>query len=205
MKIIGVSGGIGSGKSMVCKIFATLGIPIYVADDRAKWLLNNDELLKNKVIKLLGIESYTPEGMYDRTWVAAQVFNNPTLLQALNAIVHPRVYEDTEEWAKQNANKPYVIKEAALFKKAGEGNNLDFLVVVTAPIELRVARVKQRDPQRSEQEINDIIARQMPDDKRLENADFVILNDEAHLLIPQVLSLHQQFLNSDTTNEDTAN
>ena len=76
---------------------------------------------------------------------------------------------------------------------------------MTAPIELRVARVKQRDPQRSEQEINDIIARQMPDDKRLENADFVILNDEAHLLIPQVLSLHQQFLNSNTTNEDTAN
>ena len=194
MKIIGISGGIGSGKSVVCKIFATLGVPVYNADDRAKWLLNNDASLKSSIIQLLGDESYTSQGLYNRAWVAAQVFNNPALLQKLNAIVHPAVYEDTEAWAKQHSDKSYIIKEAALFKRAGEGNNLDFLVMVNAPEALRIERTKKRDPQRSEQEIRDIIARQFSDEERIKYADYIIQNDDSQLLIPQVLELHRLFL-----------
>ena len=193
MKIIGISGGIGSGKSVVCKIFATLGVPVYNADDRAKWLLNNDASLKSSIIQLLGNESYTEQGLYNRVWVAAQVFNNFALLQKLNAIVHPAVYEDTEAWAKQHSDKPYIIKEAALFKRAGEGNNLDFLVVVQAPESLRIERIKKRDPQRSEQEIKDIMARQFSDEERIKQADYIIQNNDSQLLIPQVLKLHRLF------------
>ncbi|WP_428657436.1 dephospho-CoA kinase [Runella sp.] len=191
---IGITGGIGSGKSIVCRIFAALGVPVYSADDRAKWLLNHDPKLKNAVTELLGLESYLPDGTYNRPWVAGQVFQNPSLLQKLNAIVHPRVGEDTAEWMKCNAAAPYVVKEAAIMAKAGQNNALDKVIVVHAPADLRVARVLQRDPQRSEKEVRDIIARQISDEERHKIADHVIYNDESQLLIPQVWKLHQLFI-----------
>jgi dephospho-CoA kinase len=190
---IGVTGGIGSGKSIVCRIFAALGVPVYSADDRAKWLLNHDTKLQHYVIDLLGNEAYGAHGSYNRAWVASQVFQNPSLLKQLNAIVHPRVREDTEAWMKQNAAAPYVVKEAAIMAKAGQNNTLDKVIVVDAPVDLRVARVLQRDPQRSEKEIRDIIARQFSDEERHQIADFVIYNDESRLLIPQVWKLHLLF------------
>lgn len=190
---IGVTGGIGSGKSIVCRIFSALGVPVYSADDRAKWLLNHDLSLKSAVTQLLGSEAYLPNGIYNRAWVASQVFQNPPLLQKLNAIVHPRVGEDTQEWVEQNSNAPYVIKEAAIMAKAGQNNDLDKVIVVDATVDLRVARVMQRDPQRSEKDIRDIIARQISDEERHKIADFVIYNDESQLLIPQVWKLHLLF------------
>ncbi len=190
---IGITGGIGSGKSLVCRIFTALGVPVYNADDRAKWLLNHDEKLKKTVEALLGKEAYWPDGAYNRQWVSHKVFNNPTLLRELNAVVHPRVGEDTQAWLKLHKKVPYVVKEAAIMGKAGENNTLDKVIVVQAPLAMRIQRVLQRDPQRSETEIRDIIARQMSDEERLKMADYVLYNDDCQLLIPQVWALHQLF------------
>ena len=188
MKLIGITGGIGSGKSIVCKVFATMGIPIYEADSRAKSLMNNDLSLKKSIQNLLGEQSYTPTGEYNRAWVASQVFNNPDLLKQLNAIVHPRVREDAENWIQQHSKSPFLLYEAAIMKAAGEGNHFDKVIVVNAPIDLRIKRVQKRD-NRSEQEIRDIIARQISDEERLKIADFVIENDEKLPLLEQILAL----------------
>jgi dephospho-CoA kinase len=188
MKIIGITGGIGSGKSIVCKVFAAMGIPVYEADSRAKTLMNNDLSLKKSIQNLLGEQAYTPTGEYNRAWVASQVFNNPDLLQKLNAIVHPRVRADAEMWMQQHQKAPFVLYEAALMKAAGDGNHFDKVIVVTAPIALRIKRVQKRD-KRSEQEIKDIIARQISDEERLKIANFVIENDEVKPLLGQILGL----------------
>ena len=188
MKLIGITGGIGSGKSIVCKVFATMSIPIYEADSRAKFLINNDLSLKKSIQNLLGEQSYTSTGEYNRAWVASQVFNNPDLLKQLNALVHPRVREDAENWIQQHSKSPFLLYEAALMKAAGEGNHFDKVIVVNAPIDLRIKRVQKRD-NRSEQEIKDIIARQISDEERLKIADFVIENDEKIPLLEQILAL----------------
>ena len=191
---IGVTGGIGSGKSTVCRVFQALGIPVYQADERAKWLTEHDPILKADIVRVLGKNAYDPVGRYNRAWVASQVFANPDLLNQLNALIHPRVMSDTETWVREHANKPYVIKEAALMTKAGTGNSLDKVIVVQAPTALRIARIHQRDPQRTEQEIQHIIDRQISDEERLTIADYIIQNDETQLVLPQVLALHEEFL-----------
>ena len=190
---IGITGGIGSGKSLVCRVFGALGVPVYSADERAKWLLNHDPKLRKTVEALLGNEAYTAEGSYNRQWVAGRVFQNPELLRELNAVVHPRVGEDTLQWMQTHQNAPYVVKEAAIMSKAGSNNSLDKVVVVQAPVDLRVKRVQQRDPHRSETEIRDIINRQVSEEERLKIADFVIQNDEQQLLLPQIWQLHELF------------
>ena len=188
MKLIGITGGIGSGKSIVCKVFAMLGVPIYEADSRAKSLMNNDLSLKKSIKNLLGEQSYTLAGEYNRAWVASQVFNNSDLLRQLNAIVHPRVREDAEQWIQQNSSASFLLYEAAIMKAAGDNNNFDKVVVVNAPIDLRIKRVQKRD-NRTEQEIRHIIARQISDEERLKIADFVIKNDEETPLLQQILDL----------------
>jgi dephospho-CoA kinase len=195
-KLIGISGGIGSGKSVVCKIFSSLGVPVYNADERAKWLIQNDESLKEKLTLLLGAEAYLSNGSYNRGWVAAQVFEKPDLLQQLSAVVHPQVAIDTDNWAKAQSHEPYLVKEAALFSKSGQGTQLDKLVVVVAPTLLRISRIQTRDPHRSEADILKIIANQLTDQARLQTADYVIENNETQLLIPQVYRLHQLFLSN---------
>lgn len=191
---IGVTGGIGSGKSLVCRVFATLGIPVYSADERAKWLTEHDPILKADITRVLGPQAYDPLGNYNRSWVASQVFAEPLLLDRLNAIIHPRVFADTALWINQHTNKPYVIKEAALMRAAGDGNTLDNVIVVQAPAALRISRIRARDPHRSDQEIQHIIDRQVSDAYRLRIADYVLLNDESQLLLPQIIALHQEFL-----------
>lgn len=190
-KIIGITGGIGSGKSLVCKIFSILNIPIYDADSRAKLLMNNDLEIKDLIQKLLGEQSYTSSGEYNRAWVASQVFNNPELLKQLNAIVHPRVRQDSQSWIQKYPKAPFLLYEAALMKAAGDGNFFDKVIVVNAPIDLRIKRVRHRD-KRTEQEIKDIIARQISDEERLSFADYVIENDEKHPVLEQVLRLYQE-------------
>ncbi|WP_128547710.1 dephospho-CoA kinase [Larkinella soli] len=192
--LIGVTGGIGSGKSTVCRIFESLGVPVYLADERAKWLTGHDAILKADIIRLLGSDAYTPTGQYNRSWVAAQVFGQPELLGQLNALIHPRVYADTETWVRSHAEFAYLIKEAALLRAAGDGNSLNKLVVIHAPPELRVQRIRKRDPHRSEEEIRNIISRQVSDEERLAMANYVIENDETRMLIPQVLRLHEEFV-----------
>jgi dephospho-CoA kinase len=196
--VIGITGGIGSGKSIVCKLFSCLGISIYDADTRAKWLTNHDTTIRNKVIDLLGPEAYNSDGEYNRPYVASVVFHNESLLKELNAIIHPVVLRDTDAWMAARINDEYVIKEAAIMNAAGDKNNLDCVVVVQAPVELRIKRILERD-QRSESEIRAIIERQVSDEKREAIADFIILNDENSALIPQVLSLHKAFLRRRTS------
>ncbi|MFN3850472.1 MAG: dephospho-CoA kinase [Spirosomataceae bacterium] len=190
---IGVTGGIGSGKSIVCEIFKVCGIPVYNADDRAKWLTNNDLQLRKEIKELLGRSAYDADGQYNRKWVAEQVFANPDLLKQLNMLIHPRVFDDTDKWITKHKDKPYVIKEAALMNKAGVGNDLDKVILVTAPLNLRIARIQKRDPQRSLQEIEAIINRQKSEEEFLQIADFTVINDDSQLLIPQIIQLHQLF------------
>jgi dephospho-CoA kinase len=191
---VGVTGGIGSGKSIVCEVFKVLGVPIYNADERAKWLTNNDLQLRKEIKELLGRQAYDINGMYNRKWVAEQVFTNPDLLKQLNMLIHPRVFEDTSQWITQHADKPYVIKEAALMNRAGQGNDLDKVVVVTAPIDIRIKRIQKRDPQRSLEEIEAIIKRQKSEKEFIQIADYQLINDDKMMLIPQVLDLHQRFI-----------
>ncbi len=191
---IGVTGGIGSGKSLVCRVFASLGIPVYMADDRAKWLTENDPILKADITRVLGSMAYDTLGRYNRSWVASQVFSNPDLLQKLNAVIHPRVWADTADWVAQQTHAPYVIKEAALMKAASPEIGIDQVVVVESPLALRIDRIRQRDPYRSVDDIQRIIANQVSDEQRRDFADHVLLNDELQLLLPQIWSLHQQFL-----------
>jgi dephospho-CoA kinase len=189
-KIIGITGGIGSGKSIICKIFATLGIPIYEADTRAKWLTTHDLILKQKIIQLLGSEAYTSTGEYNRVWVGSQVFGNVELLQKLNEIIHPAVHQDAQKWFFTHSNAPFLLYEAALMKAAGDGNFFQKVIVVNAPLELRIKRVQLRDG-RSEQAIKDIIARQISEKERNKIADYVVENDEKTPVISQVLALFE--------------
>jgi dephospho-CoA kinase len=187
-KIIGITGGIGSGKSLICKIFSTMNIPIYDADSRAKYLINNDLPLKKSIKNLLGENAYTTSGEYNRLWVASQVFNNPDLLKQLNSLVHPCVHKDAHDWVKKFPKFPFLLYEAALMKAAGDNNMFDKVIVVNAPIDLRIKRIQLRDG-RSEQEILAIIARQISDDERLRIADYVIENDDIMPVLEQVLEL----------------
>lgn len=187
-KKIGITGGMGTGKSIVCNIFTILGIPVYSADDRAKFLIENDIVLKQNIIELLGKEAYLSDGKYNKKWVSAQVFSDNILLEKLNRLVHPFVATDTDIWYKENYNARYVLREAALVNNLSQ-LNLDALIVVSAPIEVRIKRIQQRDPHRSLAEIENIIARQKSDSEFNQLADFQIINDEKNLIIPQVLRI----------------
>lgn len=191
---VGITGGIGSGKSTVCRIFHLLGIPVYSADDRAKWLMEYDSALKSKIEEEFGQEAYTQEGTLNRKYLADQVFSDPEKVKKINSLVHPAVGLDFENWVKEQST-PYVLKEAALLFETGSASQLDKLINVSSPLKVRVARVLMRDPHRSEAQINSIIDQQMPDEKKNELADFVIKNAENKLLIPQVLEIHQKLLN----------
>lgn len=190
-KIIGITGGIGSGKSLICRIFSTMNIPIYDADSRAKYLINEDIPLKNLIKNLLGEHAYTPTDAYNSVWVASKVFNNPDLLKQLNSIVHPYVHKDSHNWAKKYPKSSFLLYEAALMRAAGDNNMFDKVVVVNAPIEIRIKRIQARD-KRSEQEIEAIIARQITDEERLKIADYVIENDDKRSVLEQVLGLYKK-------------
>ena len=191
--VVGITGGIGSGKSTVAKVFSLLGVPVYEADSRAKWIIIQNQELKREIIALLGSDAYLPDGSYNRAWVASQVFGQPVLLQKLNALVHPAVRKDAQDWVIQHQDVPYVLYEAALLKGAGDGNLCDKMISVIAPIDLRVQRVKLRD-NRTEEEIRAIIERQLPDAERIKFSDWLIQNDDQTPVIPQILQIHQSLL-----------
>jgi len=190
---IGITGGIGSGKTTVCRVFACLGIPVYYADDRARWLSENHPVIRREIIALLGEPAYSPDGKYNRTFVASRVFGNDTLLNELNRIIHPRVRKDAESWVAAQKDSRYILREAAIMGKAGVQNQLDFVIVVQAPEALRIRRTLKRDPHRSREEVLAIIKSQVPDEERLKIADFVVQNDDISPVIPQVLALHRRF------------
>lgn len=186
---VGVTGGIGVGKTLVTKLFALLNVPIYNADDRAKTLMNS--VLVDEIVSAFGSESYK-EGTLNRGYISSKVFANKHELAKLNAIVHPVVATDFEKWVFQNKSFKYLIKEAALLVESGSYKKLDKLIVVTAPSVLRVERVKKRDSFRSEDEIANIIKSQISEAERLQLADYIINNNETEMLIPQVLKLDKK-------------
>ncbi len=189
---VGMTGGIGSGKSLVCKIFNAIGIPIYDADSRAKWLTHNNDKIRAAIIEYFGKDAYSINGL-NREYIADRVFNNKNELEVLNSIIHPEVGNDYQLWVK-NQHTKYVIKEAALMFESGSYKVLDKVINVTAPIPLRIQRVLKRDNFRTEKEIQAIIEKQLSDEERIKRSDYVINNDEHEMLIPQVLKLHEEFM-----------
>lgn len=189
--LVGVTGGIGSGKSLICKIFNCLGAPVYNADHRAKWLMNNDNALKKNIKAEFGSGSFTPDGLLDRSYLAKKVFNNEEQLQKLNSLVHPAVGKDFTDWARDHSTAKYLIKEAALIFESGSDKGLDYVITISAPERLRINRVLKRDPFRDQKQVEDIMDRQMKDEERKKLADFEVINDNEHMLIPQVLKLHE--------------
>jgi dephospho-CoA kinase len=190
---IGITGGIGVGKSTVCRIFETFGISVYDADFFAKYLMNNDPNLKAAVIQAFGYESYTDDGQLNRPYLARLAFSDAQKTQQLNEIVHPHVFGHYKKWLTEQKSA-YILKEAALMYESGSWTMLDKIVVVTAPVEVRVARIQHRDPQRSATEIQNIMAKQMPEEEKIARADYVIYNDEHAPLLPQVEKLHKMWL-----------
>ncbi len=195
---IGVTGGIGSGKSVVCKIFSSLGIPVYDADTEARKLVDTNEKIKTKIKKEFGSDLYDSSGHLDRKRMAAKVFNNKAALERLNSIVHPAVIKDSEEWIKQYKDAPYTVREAAILFESGTYKDLDKIITVIAPEELRIKRVMERD-HKTKEEILSIILNQSGDRKKIKQSDFVIVNDERKLLLPQVLAIHEKLLSVETS------
>lgn len=190
---IGITGGIGSGKSLICKVFKCLGAPVYDSDSRAKSLMTTDGILMSQIRKEFGDLSYDDHGL-NRQFLAKTVFGDEERLERLNQLVHPRVGEDYQQWLSSQGDKPYVLKEAALLFESGSYKSLDKIIVVVAHNELRIRRVMKRDPHRSYEQIQEIISRQWSEDEKRKRADYVIFNDESQLVIPQVLELHHRFV-----------
>ena len=190
---IGVTGGIGVGKSTVCEIFKKIGIPIYDADTRAKYLMTHDPALIREIKDGFGWDAYKRNNELNRDYLAKIVFNNEEKLQALNGMVHPRVGQDYEQWVLDNRDKPYSIKEAALLFEAKSYKSLHKIIVITCPINTRIERIMKRDHVKKE-DVLKRINNQMTDKERLDRADFVIYNDGRKSLIEQALSIHHEIL-----------
>ncbi len=188
---VGLTGGIGSGKSTVAKIFEVLGIPVYYADTAARRLMNEDEELKKKIIEHFGKGSYA-DGQLNRPYISSLVFNDKEKLEFLNSLTHPATIFDANKWMLKQTS-PYAIKEAALIFESSSAEHLDHIIGVYTPTPLRIQRIMQRD-KITEEEVLQRMKRQMDEDSKMRLCDFVIINDEQHLLIPQVLQLHEKLL-----------
>lgn len=192
---IGITGGIGSGKSTVCKVFETFGIPIFYADTVAKEIMVSDPILIAGVKDAFGTESYHSEGKLNNQHIAGIVFNNSTELAKLNKLVHPAVFRAFDEWlAGVPEYTRYIIKEAALLFESGSYKMCDQNILVTAPLEVKLQRVMERDGV-SEAQVRARMDKQMSDEEKVKMADFLIKNDESQSVILQVMELHHQILN----------
>ena len=188
---IGLTGGIGSGKTTVAQIFELLGVPVYYADDAAKKLMNEDEDLKQQIIEHFGNESYV-NGLLNRPFLSATVFSNPEKTTLINSLIHPATIADAEKWMNLQ-NVPYAVKEAALIFEAGAEKKLDMVIGVYAPEALRIKRVIARNSI-SLESVQSRIKNQINDDLKMSLCDAVIINDETQLLIPQVIAFHLNLL-----------
>ncbi len=187
---VGITGGIGSGKSTICRIFEMLGVPVFQADQEAKHLMDTDPELRGKIRSIFGDDIYLSNQALDRKKLAAIVFNQPHLLQQLNELVHPAVREYFSGWC-QTQTAPYVLHEAAILFESGLAKLMDVNVLVTAPEDIRIARVVARDKVSGE-EVKARIRNQMPEDEKRNLADYIIENDDRKLVIPQVLELDKK-------------
>jgi len=191
---IGITGGIGSGKTTVCKVFELLDIPVFYADTVAKLIMHSDPVLKDEILKTFGEQSYLSNGELNRPHISSIVFNNESELNKLNGLVHPAVFRAFDKWLAIHSEAPYIIKEAALLFETESYKMCNLSVLVVSPEASRIRRVISRDGI-SQDEILLRMKRQLSDEEKRKLADHILVNDESRLLIPQILALHQQFLN----------
>ncbi|HEY0667714.1 MAG TPA: dephospho-CoA kinase [Sphingobacteriaceae bacterium] len=190
---VGVTGGIGSGKTTVCKIFEVLDVPVFYADEAAKTVMITDEILISGIRQHFGDSAYSVSGVLNRKYLADIVFNSTIELEKLNSLVHPAVFRAFDRWVNDHKNSPYVIKEAALLFESNSYKLCDYTILVKSPSQLRIQRVMDRDSVlQSEVELR--MNKQFSDEKKETMADFIITNNENELVIPQVLSMHSKFL-----------
>lgn len=194
MKKVGITGGIGSGKTTICQIFESLDIPIYYADIQAKRIMSSHASVKQQIRAVLGEEAYHANGKLNRKFIASKIFSDKSLLLAINQIVHPAVQTDADRWTQQiraDFNPPYIIREAALLVENGSYKSLDAIIVVTCPENIRIKRVMKRD-RLSNEEVSKKIKSQMAESEKVKVADFVIVNDGIKPIIPQVWEIHKK-------------
>jgi dephospho-CoA kinase len=189
---IGLTGGIGSGKSTVARVFETLGIPVYYADDAAKRLMNQDPAIRSALKEMFGEACYLDSGALNRAYLASVVFENPEKREQLNQLIHPATIADANKWLSEQ-HAVYALREAALLFESGAAEGLDYVIGVSAPASLRMQRVIKRD-QLSEEAVQKRMATQLQDTIKLKLCDFVIVNDERVGLLPQVLDLHKKLI-----------
>ncbi|UKT64796.1 dephospho-CoA kinase [Pedobacter mucosus] len=191
---VGITGGIGSGKTTVCKVFEVLGIPVFYADTEAKNIMVSDVLLVEGIKSTFGKESYFNDGKLNNKHIASIVFDNASELEKLNALVHPAVFRAFDIWEKQVAtNVPYILKEAALLFESDSYKMCDTSILVTAPVEIKIKRVIDRDKV-SEEQVKARMSKQLSDEEKIKKAKYFIKNDEEHSIIEQVYALHKHFL-----------
>lgn len=188
---VGITGGIGSGKSTVAAMFAVLGVPVFDADKQAKHIMANNPNVRQQLIAAFGPDSFQ-DGALNRSYLASVVFNNPDKLQLLNSIVHPAVIAAAENWFA-GFNTPYMLKEAALIFESGSARTLDYVIGVTAPAALRAQRIIQRDGI-SREEVIKRMQSQLDDTIKMKLCDFVVHNNEQESVIQQVLAIHHRLL-----------
>jgi dephospho-CoA kinase len=193
---IGITGGIGSGKTTVAKVFQTLGIPVFDADTEAKNIMQNDENIRRQLVQHFG-EKVFENGQLNRQYLSSVVFNDKEKLRTLNGIVHPATIRAADEWM-QKQNAPYAVKEAALLFESGSNKNLDVVIGVQAPLEMRIRRTMQRS-NLSRRQIMERMEMQMDETEKMRLCDYVVVNDEEQFLIPQVLQLHKRFISIQST------
>lgn len=196
---IGITGGIGSGKTTICRLFELLGIPVYFADVEAKKLMVSDARLMEQIREHFGDEAYTAAGQLNRQYLSKLVFNDQAKLNLLNSLVHPAVEKHAQQWHHSQAGVPYTLKEAALIFESGSYQHLDRVINVYAPLEIRIARVVKRD-QVSREEVLARISNQWPEEDKLALSDHVIINDNTLSIIQQVHKLHKRLVSMTKNN-----
>jgi dephospho-CoA kinase len=188
---LGVTGGIGSGKTTVCKVFSVLGIPVFSADLEARMIMNNDRDLKRQINALAGKDLYST-GSLDRKELAKLIFNNENLLEQVNSLVHPVVFEYFTSWVKEQKT-PYAIMEAAILFESGAAALVDKIITVVTPVEERIARLV-KSKKFSREQVMERIKNQIDDNYRIRNSDFVINNSENDMIIPVILDIHMELV-----------
>ncbi|MDR2956375.1 MAG: dephospho-CoA kinase [Prevotella sp.] len=192
---LGVTGGIGSGKSTVSQILSLYGVPVYIADKESKKLTESSPIIREKLIRLFGKELYK-NGTLNKPLLASYIFNDKNKLNEVNAIIHPEVKEDWDEWLQKNNRNKIVAQEAAILYESGFNRFMDKIILVYTPIEFRIQRVIKRD-NISEEKVLERIGNQLSDEEKINLADFIIINDEKHSLIKQTLDIINSLKTSD--------
>lgn len=190
---LGVTGGIGSGKTSVCKVFRVLGVPVFSADYSARKIIDSDTGIREVINSIAGKDLYS-SGSLDRTALATLIFNDNSLLMKVNSVIHPAVFEHFAEWEKEQPY-PYVIMEAAILFESGASKLVDKIATIVAPVEERMNRVINRN-KLTRSQVMERMNNQMDDESRVRMSDYVIYNSENDMIIPAILKLHDEILNS---------